>query len=778
MAEEVGIGQGPPMTQLQLPVFPEGITPLSRDLGVGCQDGYVSYFYGTLPVFRHRVQDVRSFRMFTSQLYLEGKVKQSRLVRVFGVSPISVKRSVKLYEQGGPGGFWQPRPTRGPAVLTPAVLQQAQAQLDQRHTLRAVAAQLHVKYDTLQKAVRARRLQVPLPIQAETVGDPVASAPELSNKSERSVADAQAPLGVATQDVTGRVLASLGQAGPVASCFEPCADVPKAGVLVALPALLASGLWEHTEEHFQLPAGYYALVHLFLLVAFLALARIKSLESLRYCAPGEWGKVLGLDRIPEVRTLREKLDLLGQEVKVAAWSAQLSRQWMAEDPESAGTLYVDGHVRVYHGSAARLPKHYVPRQRLCLRATTDYWVNALDGQPFFVVHRPVDPGLLKVLEEEILPRLEREVPHQPTAEQLAADPTLDKFIVVYDREGYSPAGLQRMKQRRIGCLTYHKHPGPDWPVSEFKPVPVKLAHGNEEELQLAERALVLSNGLAVREIRQREETGHQTALLATTQRLSIGAAAAGLFRRWSQENFLKYMREHYALDRLLSYQVEKMDETTVVVNPAWRKLDRAVRSLTAKLHPKLARFGALNLTAAIEPEAVESFLKKKAAVQQEIQHLQTQLRERKAERAAAAHHLPIGQVPEAERFDRLSSGSKDLVDTIKLVAYRAETAMAQVVRAALPQWRQEEERRLLQSLYTSEADLIPDAVAGTLTVRLHYPANAMLARAIQTLCAELTATETVFPTTQLRLVYQLADGVPSAERRVEAGDLPGGNGEV
>jgi hypothetical protein len=503
---------------------------------------------------------------------------------------------------------------------------------------------------------------------------------------------------------------------------------------------------------------YYGLVHLFLLVAFLALARIKSLESLRYCAPGEWGKVLGLDRIPEVRTLREKLDLLGQEKPVAAWAGELSRQWMAEDPQSAGTLYVDGHVRVYHGAAARLPKHYVPRQRLCLRATTDYWVNAMDGQPFFVVHQPVDPGLLKVLEEEIIPRLEQEVPHQPTAEQLAADPSLDKFILVFDREGYSPEALKRWKERRIGCLTYHKHPGPDWPVEEFQAVRVKLAHGNEEELMLAERITVLSNGFAVREIRHREQSGHQTSVLATTQQLSTGVAAAGMFRRWSQENFLKYMREHYTLDRLLSYQVEAMDETTLVVNPAWRKLDRAVRSLTAKLAPKLARFGAMNLAGPIEPEAVEPFLKKKASLQQEIVQLQSQLQERKAQRAAVAHHLPLGQVPEAERFDRLSSGSKDLVDTIKLVAYRAETAMAHVLREVLPKWRQEEERRLLQSLYASEADLIPDEAAGTLTVRLHYPANAMLGRAVEQLCEELTATETVFPTTKLRLVYQLAGG--------------------
>jgi hypothetical protein len=569
-------------------------------------------------------------------------------------------------------------------------------------------------------------------------------------------------MGVGAQDWSGRLLASVGQGGPVDSHFERCADVPKAGVLVALPALLASGLWQHTAEHFQLPKGYYGLVHLFLLVAFLALARVRSLESLRYCAPGEWGKVLGLDRIPEVRTLRAKLDLLGQESAVAAWGAHLSQQWMSEDPESAGTLYVDGHVRVYHGSAAHLPKHYVPRQRLCLRASTDYWVNALDGQPFFVVHRPVDPGLLQVLEQTIIPRLEAEVPHQPSAAQLAADPRLDKFILVFDREGYSPDKLKSWKQRRIGCLTYHKHPGPDWPVAEFQTLPVPLAHGNQEEMPLAERTTVLSNGFAVREIRHLEAGGHQTAILATAQTLSRQAAAGLMFGRWSQENFLKYMREHYALDRLVSYQVDPLDETTPVVNPAWRTLDREVRRLSAQLHPKLARFGALNLTAPIEPAAVEAFLKKKAALQQDIEQLQTQLQERKQERAALAHHVPLGQVPVAERFDRLSSGSKDLVDTIKLVAYRAETAMAHLVRPALAKGRQDEERRLLQSLYASEADLLPDEAAGTLTVRLHYPANPMLGRAIGQLCAELTATETVFPTTKLRLVYELA-GASAAE---------------
>ena len=89
--------------------------------------------------------------------------------------------------------------------------------------------------------------------------------------------------------------------------FEPVADVPLGGVLCALPALLGFGLLRHTRRNFTLPPGFYPLETIFLVVAFLALARIRSLEALRYQAPGEWGKLLGLDRVPEVKTLREKL---------------------------------------------------------------------------------------------------------------------------------------------------------------------------------------------------------------------------------------------------------------------------------------------------------------------------------------------------------------------------------------------------------------------------------------------------------------------------------------
>lgn len=146
------------MPQLQLPIFPEGVTRLTPELGFCCREGRVSYFYGTLPVFTHDAKDAKSFQMFTSQLYLDGKVKQSDIAKVFGVTRVSVKRAVKIYREHGPGGFWKPRKRRGAAVLTATVLKEIQAQLDQGMTIKEVALQRNLKENTLRKAVKAGRL--------------------------------------------------------------------------------------------------------------------------------------------------------------------------------------------------------------------------------------------------------------------------------------------------------------------------------------------------------------------------------------------------------------------------------------------------------------------------------------------------------------------------------------------------------------------------------------------------------------------------------------------
>ena len=131
----------------------------------------------------------------------------------------------------------------------------------------------------------------------------------------------------------------------------------RAGVLWALPALLAMGLLRYTPEFYTLPKGFYGIESIFLLLALMALARLSSLEQLRYVAPGEWGNLLGLDRIPEVRTLRSKLGVLCQEAgRALRWHAALAREWMAGVSGSELVFYADGHVRVYHGDLTPLPR--------------------------------------------------------------------------------------------------------------------------------------------------------------------------------------------------------------------------------------------------------------------------------------------------------------------------------------------------------------------------------------------------------------------------------------
>ncbi len=526
---------------------------------------------------------------------------------------------------------------------------------------------------------------------------------------------------------------------------------------MALPALLANGLLRHTDTLFRLPNGYYGLYTIFLLLAFMLLSRIKSIEGLRYCPPGEWGKLLGLDRIPEVKIVREKIAILAEYGKTGEWSATLCQDWMNEQPEHATALYIDGHVRVYHGKQANLPKHYVARQKLCLHATCDYWVNAMNGNPFFLVTKDVDPGLLQVLEHEIVPRVEKDVPGQPSFEQLQEDPLLHRFILVFDREGYSPEFLLKMKNKNIACLTYRKNQGENWGEEEFELRQVKLVSGEVVEMKLAERGVLLSckekKKIWVREIRRLLKGGHQTAIVSTAYRMGLEAQAAGMFARWSQENFFKYMRQHFGLDKLVEYNVEEIREDTRVVNPKYRRLEGEIKSKVGILNRKQARFGSITIDGEIEAEKIEKYQKEKAELQEEIVYAQKEIEQLKAERKSIPKHLTVKELTEEERLQRLSTRSKDLLDTIKMIAYRAETAMMSTAKESMT--REDDARSFIRSLYKTEADIIPDEENGVLRVRLHHMANQSANKTTKHLCAALNETETFFPGTKLRLFYEM-----------------------
>jgi hypothetical protein len=128
--------------------------------------------------------------------------------------------------------------------------------------------------------------------------------------------------------------------------------------------------------------------------------------------------------------------------------------------------------------------------------------------------------------------------------------------------------FQRLKARRVACLSYRKYPGDDWSPEEFVDAPIELRSGEQVRMRLAERGTLLGGVLWVREIRKLCDTGRQVALISTDYQSGIGPLAATLFARWSQENFFKYAREHFALDRLADYQTEQIPDTARVVNPA------------------------------------------------------------------------------------------------------------------------------------------------------------------------------------------------------------------
>jgi hypothetical protein len=571
--------------------------------------------------------------------------------------------------------------------------------------------------------------------------------------------DAAAEMGTACTRPDDRVLAAFGFLNGAPARFEACRDVSFGGVLCALPALAENGLFRHIHDCLAQLRGYYSTLHVIVLLAHMALCRIKVVEQLQYQPPGELGKLLGLDRVPEVRCLRYKLAALSIDDGPEKWAGLLSRDWLEAVPELAGALYIDGHVRLYHGSLTALPKRYVARQRLCLRGTTDYWVNDVLGQPFFAVERPIDHGLLEALKSDIVPRLLHEVPGQPTEAELEADRYRSRFVILFDREGYSPQFFKAMWQtHRIACITYHKYPKDDWPTAEFEEIETTLPGGERVALKLAERGTWIGgqkSGLWVREVRKLTASGHQVSLISTAFGESAAADSARLFSRWSQENFFHYMMEHFAIDLLSEYGTEEIPETKrPVVNPRWRELDRQKRSVKSKLTGRQARFAALTLHPESDQSAQAKWEKRKAELLEEIEQLEHELTAIDNQLKTTPSHLDWDKLPEHEKFQRLAPSRKQLVDAVKMIAYRAETAMASIVREELA--RTDDARSLLRDLFCSEADLSPDPGNGVLEVQVHPMSNPRSNRAIAHLLEHLNATEFAYPGTSLRLVYSIA----------------------
>ena len=215
------------------------------------------------------------------------------------------------------------------------------------------------------------------------------------------------------------------------------------------------------------------------------------------------------------------------------------------------------------------------------------------------------------------------------------------------------------------------------------------------------------------------------------------------------------MMEHFAIDLLNEYRTEEIPETKrPVVNPQWRELDRQKRSVKSKLTHRQARFAALTLHPESDESAQTNWEKRKAELVEEIEQLEHELTGINSQLKTTPSHLDWDKLPETEKFQRLAPSRKQLVDTVKMIAYRAETALASIVRESLA--RTDDARSLLRDLFRSEADLLPDLELQVLRVHVHPMSNPRSNRAIAHLLEHLNAAEFTYPGTNLQLVYSIA----------------------
>ncbi len=147
------------MPQVQLPVFPAGATEINSEIGFECKDGRVVYLNGHLPVFTHEVDDLASFRFYTTQLIVNGTVTQEQIVKSFGVPLTTVKRYCRQYREQGAGSFYKGGQRRRGHRLTPERLVEVQKMLDEGQSVSKIAEVTGLLSTTLHKAIDHGRLK-------------------------------------------------------------------------------------------------------------------------------------------------------------------------------------------------------------------------------------------------------------------------------------------------------------------------------------------------------------------------------------------------------------------------------------------------------------------------------------------------------------------------------------------------------------------------------------------------------------------------------------------
>jgi hypothetical protein len=725
--------------QHRMLMIPGEAETVSRHLAMAVSDSWLTFFNASGPIFTCREGDEGSLRFAAAVLTNPklGLAGVGEMAQALGRHRNRVHVYRKQYLAGGAKALEaKPRGPQGPSKLKGIMIARAQKFLNQGKSNRKVSELVGVSEFTIRRAIKEKRL-----VRPRRRKD---SAPEAetspSTPSERSGVDAACSGGVAVKRDEERVLAQLGRLSEAMPRFEPAESVAKAGVLVALPALMGQGLIDVGHKVYgTLKNGYYGLTSMLLTFGLMALIRVKSAEGLSGHSPGEFGCVLGLDRAPEMKTARRKLSELADRGRALEFSRAFTERWAEEAPGTLGYLYIDGHVRPYNGRTHVLPKTYVQRRRLCMPATTDYWVNDSNAEPLFFATAPANEGLLKMMDKELIPEIRR----------LAGETR--RVTLIFDREGWSPKRFGKWHKAGFDVITYRKGTYRDWPRRCFREVTVEL-HGSKVSYLLGERMTGVCRGFRMREVRRLCEGGHQTSVMTTRLDLSREAVALRMFSRWRQENFFRYMRHEFALDHLPTTAVEPADPERSVPNPAVKAKKRELSQARVRLKKAEQTYGQ---KAYENPEqkrrTVRGFKISHADLGREIDGLLRTCERLEAELKALPERVPVRAVMDGKAVVRLERERKIITDTMKMVAYRAETQLANLVGPLLP-FRDDEARKFMRHVFELPGDILPDYEQGKLIVRLHSMANPRSNNALRALCEVLNELDVCYPGTELRLV--------------------------
>lgn len=530
--------------------------------------------------------------------------------------------------------------------------------------------------------------------------------------------------------------------------FENCQAVPFGGVLLLIPFLERQGFFSYKQHYTQL-SGYYHLDQIFLLCAMMYLCRLSNPEQLKTIAPGEYGKLMGLDRVPETNCLRRKLHQVNRQNRGQQWSAYLSNQWIEE--ESPHFFYIDGHTQIYYGHKANLGKKYIARQKLCMPGVSDYYVNDGNGLPYFYIRGELNEKLLEMLKHHIIPQLLSQTPSR--TEELTAQPDMARFTIVMDRESWQPGWfIELWQQHRIAVLTYKKYANDNWSATDFKPMQVTLRNGEQATMYLAEKDTVIQ-GYTFREIRKLSDNKHQTSILTTNKLISIDEVACHMFARWSQENFFRYMRQNYALDQLFSYQVEQLDNNLKVINPVYAALSHKIKKIKEKMNRSIAELSnsvSQNAAQPLETTPIHQF--KQFKLKERISNYQAEIDSLKAERKQHQRQITIKEMPESTRYNKLEHESKLVQNIIKMICYRAETAFANQLA---PHYKQsaKEIRELAKTIIKLPCDITVNNENKILNITLYSLANPRANLALSKAIELINQTQTQYPGTNLTIVF-------------------------